>query len=107
MTKEIDLKHQYISEAEYAFQKILELCVKAFKEKKEEGDFLFKKVIKFVIGGYHIIANPRHNIKVLSLEKKIRIMELRKYIKENFIKDLIYNLSVYMVKEIPFVSFRI
>ena len=96
-------KYKYISDAQYSFQKILDICVKACEEDGHIGTSLFKKSLKFIVAGYKIIGKPQKNPN-LPLESKVKIFELRNYIQENFLHDMVIKMAKYMISEMPLVT---
>ena len=75
-----------------------------YDEERTESQDSYKKVLKTIVGGYIIIGRRRNKMN-LSLENKARVWELRRYIKDNFIKDLLVSMVKYNNKELPKVNF--
>lgn len=73
------------------------------KNNYKKGKILFRKVIRFIVGGLLILKKPsKGNV---SLEHRAKISELVKYIEENFVKELLIKMSVFLNEEMKIVNF--
>ena len=69
-------------------------------EDKNDCQETYKKVLKTIVTSYTII-NRRRNKVELNIPKRFRAWELRRYIKVNFIKDLLVSMVKYNTKDLP------
>lgn len=88
---------QMMSSCCYAYNKIIQLCKNSLSERKEQGQKHFIKALGVIIGAYHILGKRKNTSMVHSLEKRVRIWELRNFVKGKFIKHLL----IQVVKLMP------
>lgn len=96
--------YKYITDAEFAFDQALTLCLESLKEQEETGKSRLQKLFKYVIRGYLIIGKKGHFKGALQTEHVVKAHELRTYIMESFIQKLLKKMAKHMLKDLKEVS---
>jgi len=103
LSESVDHASKFISDATYGFERALDLCMETYKENKAEGKESLKRLSRFIIQGYLILGKGVNYSQRLELEEIIKVRELRRYIQENFIQEVLLTISKYMTKELKLV----
>ena len=94
--------YKHLSDAAFGFQQALDLCIDYLKDNRASGKIAMKRFAKFIIQGYLIMGKRKNYSKSeeLTEEGVAKIYNLRKYIKENFIEEVIFFIAKYMTLEL-------
>jgi hypothetical protein len=97
-----DERYKVVSDSQFAYDQISELCSKFILEDQENGKIYMKRVLKFLVGGYRIIGGgiKHNNDSNENMETWMKILELQTYIRENFIKDLLLRIAKHMIGDL-------
>ena len=77
-----------ISDAQFSFKMVLEICLSMAKNENSEAHSYFNKFLNFVIESYLILGNSE-NYRDADLETTVKVYELNTYIKNSFIEKLL------------------
>lgn len=95
------MAYKHLSDAAFGFQQALDLCIDYLKENRASGKIAMKRFSKFIIQGYLIMGKRKnYSNENLNEESIAKIYNLRKYIKENFIEEVIFFIAKYMTLEL-------
>ena len=90
-----------ISEAQFSFKMVLEICMDLAKHEEIETKQFFENFLKFIIGQYLSLRGKLERAGGKDLSSLVKITELSEYIKDSFIETLlIYYAQVAGTKEI-------
>lgn len=85
---ESDAMKRIISDAQFSFKMVLEICLSMAKNENAEAHSYFNKFLDFIIESYLILGNSE-NYKEADLETMVKVYELNTYIKNSFIEKLL------------------
>jgi hypothetical protein len=77
-----------ISDAQFSFQMVLEICLSMAKNENMESHRYFNKFINFIIESYLILGNV-DQYNDANLETIVKVYELNTYIKISFVEKLL------------------
>ena len=86
---EQNLSVKSISSSYYAYNKIIQLCENSLDERPEQGQKYFIKTLGMIIGAYQIFARKKNTNNIHNLESRVRIWELRRFVREKYLKNIL------------------
>jgi hypothetical protein len=77
-----------ISDAKHSFDMSLQICLDIAKSNDEEAKEYFENLLNFIVESY-LVLGKKENYKDADLETLVKVYELSKYIKKNFIERVL------------------
>lgn len=77
-----------ISDAQFSFKMILEICLQMAKNEDDDAPVYFNKFLNFILESYLNLGNS-DKYKEANLETMVKVYELNTYIKNSFIEKIL------------------
>lgn len=77
-----------ISDAQFSFKMILEICLQMAKNEDDDAPVYFNKFLNFILESYLNLGNS-DKYKEANLETMVKVYELNTYIKDSFIEKIL------------------
>lgn len=98
--EKLEEKYFIIAGVEFTHEKLLNLCVHSIKEEPTEGKKYFEDFLLFVTEEYERIGDIYQDNIEADVDIALRAYELRRYIRDKIVHDLLFSMFKYMSQEI-------